>query len=46
LRPVRSRKPHPVVRPGGHWIYPCCNRWLGFAHGKNDRAVALPDLQL
>jgi hypothetical protein len=36
---------HPVVRLGGHWIYRSRGRWVGFTHGENDRAVALPYLQ-
>jgi len=36
---------HPVVRLSAHWIYRPRRRWLRFAHGENDWAVALPYLQ-
>jgi hypothetical protein len=36
---------HPVARRGDHWIYRPRRGWLGFAHGENDRAVAVPNLQ-
>jgi hypothetical protein len=41
---VRDPGAHPVVRLGGHWIYLARGRWLGFAHGENDRTMALPYL--